>query len=211
LAILREGWVRIPCRSTFMKSRFPPAPDEPVFQRELKRFGVHWGKQGSRCVVVRVVVLFTFEEVRLSAVVRNARTRAVVPVGNGVHRLESWGIGRPRAHGNSPCDGGTLWVPAAIIINQLLKRQVVAKVGPRRIEVEQTRVTADQFWWDESFWKAEVELTDWRGFQSRGASYDSLDSADPADGKVTLVFAPEGRGDEPLTESELILVTDLQR
>ena len=77
--------------------------------------------------------------------------------------------------------------------------------------MEQTRVTADQFWWDESFWKAEVELTDWRGFQSRGGSYGSLDSADPADGNVTLVFAPEGRGDEPLTESELILVTELQR
>ena len=46
------------------------------------------------------------------------------------------------------------------------------------------------FKWDEFFWTANVALREWPGSPSH----------------VNVVFAPEGRGDEPLEETELGLV-----
>jgi hypothetical protein len=55
-------------------------------------------------------------------------------------------------------------------------------------------------------WAAIVKLLSWRGFQSRKGAYGARDSAVPSDGRVRIVFAPEGRGSEPLTEAELSTV-----
>jgi hypothetical protein len=55
-------------------------------------------------------------------------------------------------------------------------------------------------------WTASVTLPSWRGFQSRKGAYGDRDSAIPSDGVVQIVFAPEGRGSEPLTEAELAKV-----
>jgi hypothetical protein len=55
-------------------------------------------------------------------------------------------------------------------------------------------------------WTANVTLPSWRGFQSRKDVYGARDSAVPSDGRVRIVFAPEGRGSEPLTEAELSAV-----
>lgn len=55
-------------------------------------------------------------------------------------------------------------------------------------------------------WIATVLLPSWRGFQSRKGAYGAHDSAIPSDGRVRIVFAPEGRGTEPLTNSELSAV-----
>lgn len=55
-------------------------------------------------------------------------------------------------------------------------------------------------------WTATVMLPSWRGFQSRQGGYGSQDRGTPSDGLVRVVFAPEGRGREPLTESEMLSV-----
>src|SRR5215471_16503392 len=52
-------------------------------------------------------------------------------------------------------------------------------------------------------WTAKVLLPSWKGFQSRRGPYGSQDSDTPSDGIVPIVFAPEGRGTEPLTDSEI--------
>lgn len=55
-------------------------------------------------------------------------------------------------------------------------------------------------------WVAQARLASWAGFQDRSGGYGSLASSRPADGEVEIVFAPEGRGPEPLTEPELGLI-----
>src|SRR5215469_13632373 len=52
-------------------------------------------------------------------------------------------------------------------------------------------------------WTATVMLPSWRGFQSRQGGYGTQDQDAPSDGFVKVVFAPEGRGKEPLTDSEM--------
>ncbi len=63
-----------------------------------------------------------------------------------------------------------------------------------------------QFSLENDLWKATVTLPSWRGFQSRKGAYGARDSAVPSDGRVLIVFAPEGREGEPLTEAELSTV-----
>ena len=62
------------------------------------------------------------------------------------------------------------------------------------------------FFWDDDFWKATICLPDWRDFQSRHGPYGARDRASPSDGTIEIVFAPEGRDDSPLKESEIALV-----
>jgi hypothetical protein len=52
-------------------------------------------------------------------------------------------------------------------------------------------------------WTATVVLPSWRGFQSRQGGYGAQDRDAASDGFVNVVFAPEGRGKEPLTGSEM--------
>lgn len=59
---------------------------------------------------------------------------------------------------------------------------------------------------DGLWWGGEVRLPSWAGFQSRHGPYGGLDSAVPSDGRVRIVFAPEGRGIAPLTPGEEALV-----
>jgi hypothetical protein len=56
---------------------------------------------------------------------------------------------------------------------------------------------------DDLWWSAEMVFPTWRGFQSRRGPYGSQDSAAPSSGSVTVVFAPEGRGNQPLDSSEI--------
>lgn len=56
---------------------------------------------------------------------------------------------------------------------------------------------------DDLWWAATVVLPYWRGFQSRRGPYGSQDSDSPSGGLVQIVFAPEGRGTESLTDSEM--------
>jgi hypothetical protein len=56
---------------------------------------------------------------------------------------------------------------------------------------------------DDLWWTATVLFPSWKGFQSRRGAYGSRDSVSPSDGLVRIVFAPEGRGVEPLTNEEL--------
>ncbi len=59
---------------------------------------------------------------------------------------------------------------------------------------------------DNTWWSTTVNLSSWAGFQARGVSYSSARSVQPGDGAVRVLFAPEGRGSEPLTSSELRLL-----
>lgn len=59
---------------------------------------------------------------------------------------------------------------------------------------------------DGLWWGGEARLASWAGFQSRHGAYGALDSATPSDGRVRIVFAPEGRGIAPLTPAEAALV-----
>ena len=56
------------------------------------------------------------------------------------------------------------------------------------------------------WWGARISLPSWFGYQSRLGAYGSLDKSELSDGSVTLIFAPEGRGLEPLTEQEMGLI-----
>jgi hypothetical protein len=67
-------------------------------------------------------------------------------------------------------------------------------------------LTATDFTWNKHFWTTNVCLPSWRGFQSRGGPYATLDSTAPTDGFVQLVFAPEGRDHAPLRDEEVDLV-----
>src|SRR5438270_10738055 len=59
---------------------------------------------------------------------------------------------------------------------------------------------------DNLWWTATVLLPSWRGFQSRKGAYGGQDSTARSDGRVRVVFAPEGRGTEPLTNAEMSAV-----
>src|SRR5215510_10015690 len=59
---------------------------------------------------------------------------------------------------------------------------------------------------DDLWWTATVLLPSWRGFQSRKGAYGAHDSAIPSDGRVQIVFAPEGRETEPLADAELLAI-----
>ncbi|HYC95942.1 MAG TPA: hypothetical protein VEB39_09630 [Sphingomicrobium sp.] len=60
---------------------------------------------------------------------------------------------------------------------------------------------------DELWWGTRLQLPSWAGYQSRFGAYGSKDKPEPSDGSVSLIFAPEARGLEPLTEPELRLVS----
>jgi hypothetical protein len=63
-----------------------------------------------------------------------------------------------------------------------------------------------QFKLEHGLWATTVLLPSWKGFQSRKAEYGAQDSAVPSDGMIRIIFAPEGRGTEPLTDAELSAV-----
>lgn len=56
------------------------------------------------------------------------------------------------------------------------------------------------------WWGAQLRLPSWAGYQSRLGPYGTRDKAEPSDGSAALVFAPEGRGPEPLTGQEKLLI-----
>jgi|SRR5882724_4322377 len=56
------------------------------------------------------------------------------------------------------------------------------------------------------FWTSTAIFASWKGFQNRSGAYGSQGSSTPSDGSARIVFAPEGRGIEPLTDSEKSLV-----
>jgi len=60
----------------------------------------------------------------------------------------------------------------------------------------------DDFWWG-----TEIRLPSWAGYQSRNGPSGAIDRPEPSDGTVALIFAPEGRGLEPLSEQEVRLVS----
>lgn len=59
---------------------------------------------------------------------------------------------------------------------------------------------------EDLWWITDVVLPSWAGFQSRHGPYASQDAPEPSDGSVRIVFAPEGRGIEPLTDEEVASV-----
>jgi hypothetical protein len=59
---------------------------------------------------------------------------------------------------------------------------------------------------DDLWWTTQVELPSWKGFQSRKGAYAAREDASASDGFVPIVFAPEGRGNQPLTDPEISLV-----
>lgn len=60
---------------------------------------------------------------------------------------------------------------------------------------------------DDLWWGSKLRLPSWSGYQSRNGPYGSVDKPDPSDGMVAFIFAPEGRGLEPLSKQELRLVS----
>ncbi|MFO7529000.1 MAG: hypothetical protein R6W86_09390 [Marinobacter sp.] len=69
-----------------------------------------------------------------------------------------------------------------------------------------TNVSEIEFQWNDFCWEAFIRNTAWSGFQERKGPYGALSSNKPSLGDVTVVFAPEGRGDDPLNDKELSLV-----
>jgi hypothetical protein len=59
---------------------------------------------------------------------------------------------------------------------------------------------------DDTWWVADTWFASWSGFQSRYGDCGSVSAPQPSDGSVLVVFAPEGRGPEPLTSDELTLI-----
>jgi hypothetical protein len=55
-------------------------------------------------------------------------------------------------------------------------------------------------------WECDVLLPAWAGFQSRRGPYASIDSPLPSTGRAKFVYAPEGRGRDPLQHSDLELL-----
>jgi hypothetical protein len=60
---------------------------------------------------------------------------------------------------------------------------------------------------DDLWWGTYLRLPSWAGFQSRFGPYGSENKPEPSDGAVALIFAPEGRGLEPLSEQEMRLIS----
>lgn len=56
---------------------------------------------------------------------------------------------------------------------------------------------------DDIWWTANAVLPSWIGFQARSGAYGAQSSTEASDGSVHIVFAPEGRGPEPLTDAEV--------
>lgn len=67
-------------------------------------------------------------------------------------------------------------------------------------------IERENFSWDGSSWKTTVALPMWAGFQSRGGPYGARDSDSPSEGRIEVVFAPEGRDESRLEDSEIQLV-----
>lgn len=63
----------------------------------------------------------------------------------------------------------------------------------------------------EDWWRADLKLSCWAGYQSRRGPYGARDNLDPSDGSIEVIFAPEGRGPEPLTERENELISWLEQ
>ncbi len=59
---------------------------------------------------------------------------------------------------------------------------------------------------DDIFWVTSAVLPSWKGFQTRQGAYGAKSSSKPSDGVVRIVFAPEGRGTEPLNDFEKFTV-----
>ena len=59
---------------------------------------------------------------------------------------------------------------------------------------------------DGLWWSGHLRLPSWAGYQSRFGPYGSVDAITPSDGRVKLVFAPEGRRLDPLSSKELELI-----
>jgi hypothetical protein len=57
------------------------------------------------------------------------------------------------------------------------------------------------------WWGAQLRLVAWAGFQSRLGPYGAIDKPTPSDGTVRVIFAPEGRGLDPLNTEELRLIS----
>ena len=57
------------------------------------------------------------------------------------------------------------------------------------------------------WWATRLRLPSWAGYQSRNGAYGSRDKSESSDGSVELIFAPEARGLEPLTEQEMLLIS----
>jgi hypothetical protein len=57
------------------------------------------------------------------------------------------------------------------------------------------------FQFDGGFWKTQVQLHSWVGFQARNGPYGSISSDDPSDG-VVKITAPDHDDDSPPTEQD---------
>lgn len=57
------------------------------------------------------------------------------------------------------------------------------------------------------WWGATLILPSWAGYQSRFGPYTSIDKPEPSNGKALFIFAPDGRGAEPLSPEEADLVS----
>jgi hypothetical protein len=60
---------------------------------------------------------------------------------------------------------------------------------------------------DEIWWADRRVLSSWAGYQSRFGPYTSIDKPTPSDGTIKFVFAPDGRGIDPLSAAELKLIS----
>ena len=60
---------------------------------------------------------------------------------------------------------------------------------------------------NDRWWGTHLRLPSWGGYQSRLGPYGSKDKPEPSDGSVAVIFAPEGRGLDPLTEQEKNLIS----
>ena len=66
-------------------------------------------------------------------------------------------------------------------------------------------LTVEDFYWDEFFWVAELQLSSLRGEHPRLGPYDGQHAYLRGTGLIKLTFAPEGRDDAPLSTTELKL------
>ena len=63
-----------------------------------------------------------------------------------------------------------------------------------------------EFKWEQYFWVTSAKLPAWAGYQIRNGPSSSVSADGRSDGTVQILFAPEGRGDEPLSDREVSLV-----
>jgi hypothetical protein len=79
------------------------------------------------------------------------------------------------------------------------KAKVSKQPAAKKAPAKQTAISERDLRWNEYFWTKMVSLPSWRDFRCQGRARSSSS-------KVELVFAPEGRDDAPLQESEVALV-----